>query len=50
MYKGLEIATNKATQDEMQAVTHHLFDFLDLEVEYKVTDFVKDALSKVKYI
>ncbi|SPO20748.1 related to tRNA isopentenylpyrophosphate transferase [Ustilago trichophora] len=49
IYKGLDIITNKATDEEMSGVKHHLLGFLDpaqsgeKESTYDVTKFVEDT-------
>lgn len=49
IYKGLDIITNKATEEEMSGVKHHLLGFLDPaqsgeeESTYDVTKFVEDT-------
>ncbi|GAA5949266.1 hypothetical protein JCM3765_003349 [Sporobolomyces pararoseus] len=47
-YKGLDVVTNKATEDEMDGVPHHLMNFLDPGGEWRVTDFQRDALAKIE--
>lgn len=48
VYKGLDVITNKATADEMKGVEHHLMGFLEPDEEYRVGEFQKDALAKVR--
>ncbi|SPO19829.1 related to tRNA isopentenylpyrophosphate transferase [Ustilago trichophora] len=49
IYKGLDIITNKATEEEMEGVRHHLLGFVDPaqsgegESVYDVTKFVEDT-------
>lgn len=43
IYKGMQIATAKPTQDEMQGIKHHLIDFLPADQTYSVAMFVEDA-------
>jgi len=47
VYKGLDIITNKATEEERQSIPHHLFDFIEPTKEYSVTEFVENAIQKV---
>lgn len=47
IYQGLDIATNKATCEEMQNVPHHLMSFVDPFTQYTVVDFQKAALQAV---
>lgn len=49
VYAGLDVITNKATQEEMKGVPHHLMGFLAPGDEYKVGDFQTDALAKVRF-
>ena len=39
MYKGLDIVTNKVTQEERSLVKHHMIDFLDPMSKWTVVDF-----------
>ncbi|KAJ9059146.1 tRNA dimethylallyltransferase, mitochondrial, variant 4 [Entomophthora muscae] len=48
MYKGFDILTNKATLEERKAAPHHLIDFVEVDSEYQVQDFEKDALFKIE--
>ncbi len=41
VYKGMDIATNKI--NDTLGIKHHLFDFKDLNEDYNVCDFQKDA-------
>ncbi len=43
IYKGLDIATAKVTEEEMRGVKHHLIDFLPADKIYSVSDYVTDA-------
>ncbi len=43
VYKELDIATAKPTLDEINAVPHHLFDFLEVDDEFSVAKYVKMA-------
>ncbi|KAM0754775.1 tRNA isopentenyltransferase [Meredithblackwellia eburnea MCA 4105] len=47
VYKGLDIITNKVTQEEMLGVPHHLMGFLQPGQEYKIGDFQRDAIQKI---
>ncbi|ORX78215.1 tRNA isopentenyltransferase [Anaeromyces robustus] len=47
VYKGLDIITNKATEEERQNIPHHLFNFIEPTEEYSVTEFVEDAIKKI---
>lgn len=50
IYKGMQIATAKPTELEMQGIKHHLIDFVDVDKSYSVANFVKDAENVVKQI
>ena len=43
VYKGLDIATAKVTEDEKEGVVHHLIDIKDVNDDYTVFDFQKDC-------
>ena len=43
VYKGLNIGTAKATMEERQGIVHHLLDFVDVNVNYTVADYQRDA-------
>ncbi len=43
VYKGMDIGTAKPTKEEMENVTHCLFDFVDSRVNYTVFDYQRDA-------
>ncbi len=48
IYRGLDIASAKPTVQEMQGIPHHLIDFLDRDVSFSVSDYVKLADEKIK--
>ncbi|KAJ3145370.1 hypothetical protein HDU89_007124 [Geranomyces variabilis] len=50
VYKGLDIATNKAPMHERQGVPHQLLDFVHPSKEYSVADFERDALRTISEI
>jgi tRNA dimethylallyltransferase len=50
IYKGIEIATAKPTQEEMRGVTHHLIDYVDPHVDYTAADWARDAAAKIEDI
>ncbi len=50
IYKGMQIATAKPTEKEMDGVKHHLIDFLPADKTYSVADFCKDASDCIKDI
>ncbi len=43
IYKGMNIATAKPTEEEMDSVPHHLIDFLDVTEVYSVATYCQDA-------
>ena len=43
VYKGLDIATAKVTEEEKEGVIHHLFDIKNKKDNYTVFDYQKDA-------
>lgn len=43
VYKGLDIATAKVTEDEKENITHHLIDIKTIEEDYTVFDYQKDC-------
>lgn len=43
IYKGMQIATAKPTEDEKCGIPHHLMGFLPVDKTYSVAMFVKDA-------
>ncbi len=50
IYKNMDIATAKPTEDEMSEVRHHLIGFVDCTDEYSVAMYKNDALSVIKDI
>ena len=50
IYKDMNIATAKPTEEEMQGVKHHLIGFVNPEDEYSVASFCNDAKKAVKDI
>lgn len=50
VYRTLDIGTAKATEEEMEGIPHYLIDIKDVTEEYSVSDFQKDAASKIKEI
>ena len=47
IYKGMDIGTAKPTALEMQGVPHHLIDFLDIDKEFSVAEYVALARKKI---
>lgn len=50
IYCGMNIATAKPDEKEMQGIKHHLIDFLDISETYSVGKFVNDAKAAVDEI
>ena len=50
IYKNMEIATAKPTEEEKQGIKHHLMDFLPLDEEYSVGQYVADAQKVIEDI
>ena len=42
IYKNLDIATAKITEEEKENIPHHLFDIKDIDENYMVYDYQKD--------
>ncbi len=47
IYKKMSIGTAKPTIDEMQGIPHHLIDFVDINKNFSVADYVKLAKEKI---
>ncbi len=50
IYKGMDIASAKVTEEEKQGIRHHLVDFLDCDKKYSVASFIKDASAAIEDI
>lgn len=50
VYKGLDIATAKITEEEKENIPHHLFDFKEITENYTVYDYQKDCRNKIEEI
>lgn len=50
IYRGIEIATAKPTDDERQGVPHHLLDYIDPNINYTAADWAADAAEKIAEI
>ena len=48
IYKGMDIASAKPTEEEKQGIPHHLMDFLPLNEPFSVADYVELAHSCIK--
>ena len=47
IYKGIQIATAKPTEEEKQGIPHHLIDYVDPNVNYTAADWARDAAKKI---
>ncbi|MGN0499057.1 MAG: tRNA (adenosine(37)-N6)-dimethylallyltransferase MiaA [Acutalibacteraceae bacterium] len=47
IYKYMDIATAKPTEDEMQGIPHHLIGFLPPDTPFSVADFVEITKAKI---
>ena len=50
IYKGMDIASAKPTEDEKQGIVHHLMDFLPSDEKYSVARYCTDAGEKAEDI
>lgn len=50
IYKDNDVATAKVTIDEMDGVQHHLFSIKNIEEDYTIFDYQKDARKKIDEI
>ena len=50
IYKGMDIASAKPSEEEKQGIPHHLMDFLPLNKTFSVADYVNLAHSCIKEI
>lgn len=50
IYKGIQLATAKPSEDEKQGVPHHLIDYVDPGVNYTAADWAEDAAAKITEI
>ena len=47
IYKDLDIGTAKIKEDEKEGIPHHLFDIKEVDEEYTIYHYQKDARSKI---
>lgn len=47
IYKEIEIATAKPTEEEKRGVPHHLIDYVSPEINYTAADWARDAAEKI---
>ena len=50
IYKGLDIGTAKITEEEKEGISHHLLSIKDVQENYSVYDYQKDARKKIEEI
>lgn len=50
IYKGLDVGTAKATKEEMQHIKHHLLSIKEVDEDYTVFDYQKDARDKIEEV
>ena len=48
LYRGMDIGTAKATEEEKDGIAHHLLDILDIHDSFSVSDYVKRAAACVE--
>lgn len=49
-YRGMDIGTAKPSEEELSAVKHHFINSLDLNEDYDVADYERDALVQLDAI
>jgi tRNA dimethylallyltransferase len=50
IYRGIEIATAKPSEEEKRGVPHHLIDYVDPRINYTAADWATDATNKIAEI
>ena len=50
VYRGMDIATAKVTEEEKENILHHLFDIKEIDENYTVYDYQKDCRLKIDEI
>ncbi|MBQ6874080.1 MAG: tRNA (adenosine(37)-N6)-dimethylallyltransferase MiaA [Clostridia bacterium] len=50
IYKDMQIATAKPTEEEMQGITHHMIDFVSPDENYSVALYKEEAMRAIKDI
>ena len=50
VYRELSIATNKPSQEELEAVPHFLYDFVPLDSPYSVAEYQADARCVIDFV
>lgn len=50
VYRGMDIGTAKASEEEQQLIPHHMIDICDLSKNYNVVDFYYDARRVIRQV
>lgn len=50
IYQGMNIGTAKPDKDEMRGIPHHMMDFVNINSDYSVAQYVKDAHAVIAEI
>jgi tRNA dimethylallyltransferase len=50
IYKEIQIATAKPSEQEKQGIPHHLIDYVDPRINYTAADWARDAVKKIDEI
>jgi len=50
VYRDMDIATAKVTEEEKEGIVHHLFDIKNIDEDYTVYDYQKDCRLKIDEI
>jgi len=50
IYRGIQIATAKPSEEERRGVPHHLIDYVDPNVNYTAADWASGASDKIAEI
>lgn len=50
IYKGMNVATAKVTEEEKEGIPHYLFDIKEINEYYSIYDYQKDAREKIEEI
>jgi tRNA dimethylallyltransferase len=50
IYKGIQVATAKPSEEEKQGIPHHLIGYVDPNVNYTAADWAEDATKKIEDI
>lgn len=50
VYRGMDVATAKVTEDEKEGIQHHLFDIKNIDEDYSIYDYQNDARTKIDEI